>query len=89
MKDFELAVSELLDRYRNRIPRKEAADALLIQYNLTGADETWKEEVPPDAEVEDETAATAEDPQRQSDEEFVAAAAAAAQEQLSKGPVED
>jgi len=86
MRDFELAVSELLDQYRNKIPRGEAADALLIQYNLVGADDTWKDT--PDAETESAEAPVAEAAPGVGAEELADAESAAATEQFTKGPTE-
>jgi len=43
MKDFELAVSELLDQYRNKIPRSLAADDMRRQLALLEADTSWRD----------------------------------------------
>lgn len=42
--DFELALNELIDKYRHRIPRQQAISALQSQCNVVGDDDQWTDE---------------------------------------------
>ena len=58
VKDFELAVSELIQMYRHRTDRQKVLDALTTQANLVAADDGWMDPSDnggPETEEEDDT----------------------------------
>ena len=59
MKDFELAVSELLDQYRNKIPLGQAAAAMQAQLKLLVEDQSWYAEPPEEPAPDEEPPAAA------------------------------
>jgi hypothetical protein len=53
MKDFELALSELIDTYRNKYDKALVVAALEAQGQLVSDDESWTESEPSEAAAED------------------------------------
>jgi hypothetical protein len=56
MKDFELALSELLDSYRNKADKAKVVAALEAQGQLVADDESWTEAEPSEDADEEEGA---------------------------------
>jgi hypothetical protein len=50
MEDLELAISKLIDTYRNKSARSDAVNALRTQAELTARDETWTASSPEEAD---------------------------------------
>jgi AAA+ superfamily predicted ATPase len=48
MKDIELAINETLDKYRGKVDRSEAVNALRTQADLINRDEGWVTPPPPE-----------------------------------------
>jgi hypothetical protein len=76
LKDIELAIAELLDAYRNKVPRNEAARALKEQMTRVVLDDGWDEERRRDQDV-DEPPQADDGTTGDRDEDFVEAAARA------------
>jgi hypothetical protein len=76
MKDIELAIAELLDAYRNKVPRNEAAKALKEQMTRLVLDDGWDEEKRRDEDVPEPQEAN-DGATGDRDEDFVEAAARA------------
>jgi len=64
MEDLELAISKLIDQYRNKSARSDAVNALRTQAELTARDEEWTASSPEEADkqkaAQKEAAAKAE-----------------------------
>jgi hypothetical protein len=54
MKDFELALSELIDTYRNKADKAKVVAALEAQGQLVADDESWTQAEPSDDDDEED-----------------------------------
>jgi len=63
LKDVELAVSELVDSYRNKAPRAKVIHALREQWGLLSADHGWQDPVEEPQDPEQDLVEEPQDPE--------------------------
>src|SRR5262245_50984365 len=76
MEDLELAISKLIDGYRNKSPKADAVNALKAQAELVNRDDSWtadsEEAAKAQQDAADKAAADAKEKQTQEPPDFTA-----------------